>query len=112
LKIKLGGKDVKKIVVLVDSDLSDLVPGFLAKKREDAELIIANAEASDFDSLQAIGHKIKGEGGSYGFDRITEIGDALERAAISRDAREVRNCGILLRDYLDALQVEYGDPIA
>ena len=34
-----------------------------------------------FDSLRTFGHNIKGSGGMYGFNEITEIGAVIEAAA-------------------------------
>ena len=39
----------------------------------------------DYAAIGSIAHRIKGEGGSYGFDSMTEMGRALEVAAAKRD---------------------------
>ena len=33
----------------------------------------AAAESEDWDTLQAVSHRLKGSGGSYGFPEITEL---------------------------------------
>lgn len=101
-----GGK-LKRLVVRVDPDLSDLIPGFLAHKREDAARIRSAMDESDYDTLGKIGHKLKGEGGSYGFDAISEIGLALEQAAKSRDVAGVRRCVEELSAYLASVEIVY-----
>ena len=35
----------------------------------------------DYAEIGRIAHRVKGEGGSYGFDTMTEIGRSLEHAA-------------------------------
>ena len=62
------------IVVHIDQELSDLVPGFLFRKREDARAVLAAAEHGNANAIARLGHKMKGEGGSYGLDPITDIG--------------------------------------
>jgi uncharacterized ParB-like nuclease family protein len=98
---------VKKVVVHVDPDLSDLMPGFLANKRVDIDRIRATAEIGDYAALNAMGHKIKGEGGSYGFDGISEIGEAIERAAAERDLAAVKRCACELTAYLDSIEIVF-----
>jgi HPt (histidine-containing phosphotransfer) domain-containing protein len=102
-----GGSQLNKFVVQIDPDLSDLVPGFLANKRNDSNQIIAAAEKSDFDALGKIGHKIKGEGGSYGLDKISDIGADIERAAKAEDIEAAMRCGRELLAYLDAVEIVY-----
>lgn len=96
-----------KVVVQVDPDLSDLMPGFLANKRLDLDKITAAAEAADYAAVRSMGHKIKGEGGSYGFDRITEIGAEMEHAATQRDLAAIRCCLRNLTTYLDSLEIVF-----
>ena len=98
---------MSRVVVHIDSDLSDLVPGFLARKREDAAAIIRAAEISDYGVLASIGHRIKGEGGSYGLDTISEIGAAVEQAATACDPAAVRQCAEQLVAFLDNLEIVY-----
>lgn len=98
---------MSRVVVHIDRDLSDLVPGFLARKREDAAAIIRAAEVGDYSALASIGHKIKGEGGSYGIDAISEIGAAVEHAAKACDLPAVRQCAQQLVAFLDDLEIVY-----
>lgn len=94
-----------KIQVHVDPDLADLVPGFLANKRHDADLIAIAVEDADYPTLRNIGHKMRGEGGGYGFDGITAIGATLEQAALRQDLAEARRAGAALLEYLTSIQL-------
>jgi HPt (histidine-containing phosphotransfer) domain-containing protein len=98
---------MEKLLIRVDPDLSDLMPGFLANKRADVGKILAAAAAADYAALRGIGHKIKGEGGSYGFDRISEIGAEVERAAIDQNLEEIRRCGENLTIYLESVVIVF-----
>ena len=103
-----GDDGMKRNVVQVDADLRDLVPGFLAHKRADTGIIQAAIERADFQTLSQIGHKMKGEGGSYGFDAVTEMGAALERAAQARDLATARRTLEEFAAYLESVDVVYG----
>jgi HPt (histidine-containing phosphotransfer) domain-containing protein len=98
---------LSKVVVHVDPDLSDLIPGFLERKRIDLAEIVRATDAGDYDALARIGHKIKGEGGSYGFEVITEIGAALEAAAAAHDLSALRQRAQDFTAFLDNVEVVY-----
>lgn len=96
---------MKKIVVPVDPDLIDLIPGFLHNKREDSAKIAELADKADYEALRGLGHKLKGEGGGYGLDTISAIGVALEGAAAARDLAAIHRCCSELLAYLDAIEI-------
>jgi len=95
------------IVVQLDEDLSDLIPGFLARKREDASAILAAAEHGESETIARLGHKMKGEGGSYGLDAITDFGRDLEQAGKERDFDAAQRLGRDLTDFLERLEIVY-----
>jgi HPt (histidine-containing phosphotransfer) domain-containing protein len=89
-----------KIIVHVDPDLEDLIPGFLNNRAKDVESIRALLDSDDLDQIRILGHSMKGAGGGYGFDRITEIGDVIETAALAGDVSVIRDANEQLADYL------------
>lgn len=100
---------MQKFIVRVDSELCDLMPGFLARKRRDALTILADVSSDriDFETVSRIAHKLKGEGRSYGLDAISIYGAEIEQAARNRDALAIRDCAKELSTYLDTVQIEY-----
>jgi HPt (histidine-containing phosphotransfer) domain-containing protein len=102
-------REMKKFVAQVDPDLCDLIPEFLEHKRGDTRAILSgiSGEHIDFEALSGIGHRLKGEGGSYGLDAISLYGAEIERAARSRDAEAIRRYANELAAYLDSVQIEY-----
>ena len=97
----------EKIVVKVDPDLEDLVPGFLENRKADVDKLREALEKTDFDILTSIGHSIKGVGGGYGFDRMSELGAAIETSAKAGDAENVKEKIEQLDDFLNRVEVEY-----
>jgi PAS domain S-box-containing protein len=95
------------IVVQIDQDLSDLVPGFLARKREDARAVLAAVEHGDAEAIARLGHKMKGEGGSYGLDAVTDLGRELEQAGKDSDFDGARRLGRDLTNFLERLEIVY-----
>ncbi len=90
----------EKIIVKIDPDLEDLIPGFLNNRANDVESIRTLLESEDLDQIQILGHSMKGAGGGYGFDRITEIGGIIETAAVAGDVPVIREANEQLADYL------------
>ena len=53
--------------------------------------IMEDLETKSFDSLRTFGHNIKGSGGMYGFNEVTEIGAVIEAAAKDEDMALIRS---------------------
>jgi HPt (histidine-containing phosphotransfer) domain-containing protein len=100
-------KQEAKIIVHVDPDIEDLIPGFLENRHKDIKNIGAALAQGDFETIRFLGHSMKGAGGSYGFDAITDIGKSLEQAAIAQDAGEIKKSLQELFAYLDSIEVVY-----
>jgi len=98
---------MSKLIVKVDPDLSDLIPGFMARKHQDVEAIRAAVISADYAGLSNLGHKIKGEGGSYGLDRISAIGEELEAAAQRQDATACQDLADRLAEYLNTVEIVF-----
>jgi len=93
--------------VEVDEGLSDLIPGFLAHKRTDVITIFEAIARRDYAEISRIAHRIKGEGSSYGFGTMTEIGRSLEHAVAMRDDGAVTTLARQLLNYLDRLEIVF-----
>ena len=96
-----------KVIVRVDSDIEELIPGFLENRWADVGTINAGLEQGDFDIIRILGHDMKASGGGYGFDPITDIGVGLEQAAKDRKQEEIRRLVGDLISYLERVEVVY-----
>jgi HPt (histidine-containing phosphotransfer) domain-containing protein len=100
-------KQNEGIIVHVDRDIADIVPGFLGNRRKDTASITEAVTRGDFETVRILGHSMKGSGGSYGFDAITDIGKRLEQAALAKYADEIKSLTAELSAYLDDVKVVY-----
>lgn len=89
--------------------LESLIPRYLERRRADLTTIRQAVEAGDFEAITMIGHSMKGSGGGYGFDLVTECGGRIEDAAGVGDAVGVLAATELLEHYLDTVVVEILD---
>lgn len=99
--------DQAKIIVHIDPDLEAIVPGFLANRRRDLATIEGCLKQGDLNTIRMLGHRMKGDGGGYGFDQISTIGDDLEQAALAQDVPSIKQQVALLKDFLSRLEVVY-----
>jgi len=96
-----------KIIVRVDPDLEDLIPDFLEMRREDVQTLSLALEKGDYKTIEILGHSMKGSGGGYGFDKITDIGRSIEDAAKIQDAGKIKKMTEELKNYLERVDVVY-----
>ena len=97
----------EKIRIRIDSDLQDLIPGYLENRGKDLLVYQQALEKDNFDAIAILGHSMKGSGGGYGFNDLSTIGRAIEKAAKNRDKESVRQSIIDLTDFLKKLEVVY-----
>jgi HPt (histidine-containing phosphotransfer) domain-containing protein len=96
------------IIVTVDPDLEALIPGFLDNRRKDLAALREALQRGDCQALQFTGHSLKGVGGGYGFNGLSEIGARIESLAKTRDVAGIGPQVDALADYLGRVQVRFG----
>jgi HPt (histidine-containing phosphotransfer) domain-containing protein len=99
-----------RIVVRVEEDLLDLIPGFLENRSEDIRAMREALERADYVLIRRRAHDMKGAGGGYGFDGVSRIGAGMEQAALNRDAAGVARGLDELADYLARVVVQPAPP--
>jgi HPt (histidine-containing phosphotransfer) domain-containing protein len=100
---EIGGK----IVVRVDGDLEELIPEFLAVRRQNIRSMLEALARDDYETIRVLGHRMNGSGGGYGFDAITHIGRSLEQTARNRDPEKIRTLVDELAAYLESVEIVY-----
>ena len=96
-----------KRVIKVDEDLKELFPVYIRSKREELARIPALLKAGDLDAVRIIGHKMRGSGGGYGLDFLTELGGRMESSAEAGDKAALTTQTAELKNFLDSLEIEF-----
>ena len=96
-----------RIIVHIDVDSEDLIPDFLDNRCEDIRSLTDAIGRQDYETIQRIGHSMKGSGGGYGFDDITDVGRLIEEAAKARNVDEIKQGINTLSYYLDHIDIVY-----
>ncbi|HUO04747.1 MAG TPA: response regulator [Candidatus Binataceae bacterium] len=99
--------DGNRPTAVVDPELRDLIPDFLQSKRTDVAAVLAALESGDYALASTVGHQLKGEGGSYGFPAVTDLGRDLEEAAASADRERALRLTREIAQYLEQVEVTY-----
>ena len=97
-----------KYEVVVPQDLSDLIPVFLENRKKELQQLRVAVIQNDFEQLRQIGHRMKGVGVPYGFDRVSEIGKHIQDAGTDQDRQAAENHLAQYSDFLANLRVVYG----
>ncbi len=84
----------------VDTSVISLVPDYLSRRSEDLAALRAFLDGrGSIRTVAKIGHNLKGTAFSYGFPRMSELGEALEDAARAKRIDRIRE----LVDVLEGL---------
>ncbi len=92
---------------LVERSIHDLVPAFLNNRKREVETLRRALVMSDFDLVRQVGHRMRGVGGSYGFDFVTLLGRRLEHCSAVRDTVLLGELVEEYAEYLASVRIEY-----
>jgi HPt (histidine-containing phosphotransfer) domain-containing protein len=83
--------------------VEELVPEYLAARKNEVPQMLQLLASSDFERLRVLSHSLKGSGGSFGFPELTHFGETLERYARTGDGASFRAELSRLNEYLEHL---------
>lgn len=87
-----------------------LLPKFIGHRERDVLALHEALEELDFESIATIGHNMRGNGVSYGFPEVSDIGERLEEAATAENTRSVGEQIAHLEACLERIREEAGLP--
>jgi HPt (histidine-containing phosphotransfer) domain-containing protein len=93
--------------VIVAKDLEDLIPVFMKNRHKELDALRVALASADFEQLRQLGHRMKGVGNSYGFERVSTIGKHIEEGARSGDRAALQASISEYQDYLGKVQIAY-----
>lgn len=95
------------IHVTVDKELEELIPEYLNKRKSELLELKKHFEQHNYSSIQAIGHKLRGSAGSYGFSELSEVGKEFEEKARIMDSTSVKNALMRYEHYLNKVRIRF-----
>ncbi|HTM48209.1 MAG TPA: response regulator [Bryobacteraceae bacterium] len=79
---------------------------YLCSRRGDYRTLMKLIAALEFEEIRTLAHNMKGTGRSYGFDKLTELGSAMEVSATGRDLAALTAQIAELRQYLRRVRLK------
>lgn len=68
-----------------------ILTGYCERRIQDISDIENALMLHDYKTIEFIGHRLRGNGSTYGFPNLTEIGENLERLASQKQYENVKN---------------------
>ena len=93
--------------VTVAKDLEDLIPTFMKNRAKELDTLRAALAGGDMEQLRQLGHRMKGVGNSYGFEKVSELGKHIEDGARSDDRAGLETAIAQYADYLARVKIVY-----
>jgi len=84
-----------------DEEWAEMQEMYIKFTSKELEKIKENMDTATMESLRTFGHNIKGSGGMYGFDGVTELGAKIEAAAKEDKLDDIKSFFNDLNDFLD-----------
>lgn len=98
-----------RIPVTVDPELEPIMARYLDLRRRELNRLDAALDAGNDDAVIRFGHILKGNGASYGFPRLSELGQAIEAAGKAGDRETARRLAREIGDFIDNVDITFGE---
>lgn len=63
----------------------EIIKKYVTRRQEDFEKCLLAFAKRDYADIEMIGHKMKGNGTTFGFPELSELGESLETGALAKD---------------------------
>jgi HPt (histidine-containing phosphotransfer) domain-containing protein len=97
----------RRIDVSVDKDLEDLIPTYMANRAKEVATLRTLLAVGDLEQLSRVGHRMKGVGEPYGFNKVSSIGKLIQDHAMAGDRQGVEKYIDEYADYLPRVHITY-----
>jgi CheY-like chemotaxis protein len=90
----------------LDKAILPLIPEYIENRKKDIMKIKGALTKQEFNEIEDLGHKMKGSGKCYGFEKISMLGHRIELSARQKDVLEIRRSADEMERYLSNLKYE------
>jgi hypothetical protein len=95
-----------KVLIQVPHGLPEqMVVEYIDRCRVSLSALKEALHGFNYEHARVFGHRLKGTGGGYGIPVLTEIGGAIERAAIQKNDNELEAQTSAIEEYIDRIEV-------
>ncbi len=93
--------------IVVPEKLRPLVPKFLERTGAAIEQLRGALAANDLETLRAVGHRLRGTAGGYGFKRLGELAGQLEDAVRADDRSRLAGLVAAIGEHFATATIRY-----
>ena len=80
---------------------SPVIVRYLERRKNEVAQCEVALKNLDFDPLMRMGHQLKGNGTTFGFPELSDMGSRLEVAALSKDKKETETALGAISDWIN-----------
>jgi HPt (histidine-containing phosphotransfer) domain-containing protein len=73
---------------------------YIERRARDADELASALERGDFEVLSRLGHQLKGNAATYGYETLSVLGHKMDHAAQTQSLAEGKECLYALRAWL------------
>ena len=95
------------IIVSVAKGVEDLIPTYMKNRNKELETLRTALAAGDLEQLGRLGHRMKGVGEPYGFDKVSALGKQIEDGAKAGNRAALEERIAEYTDYLLRVRIVY-----
>ena len=81
----------------------ELRMNYIARRKSDLEKCKSAVQQNDFETLYSIGHQIKGNASTFGYDELALIAIDLEKFAHLKDVQKLDHILIRMAEFLSKM---------
>ena len=85
-----------------DEEWAEMQEMYISHTSKELDKIKTQLNLDSIDSIRTFGHNIKGSGGMYGFNEVTELGLLIETAAKEGNLDSIKSNLEVLEDFLQS----------
>ncbi len=90
----------------LDKAILPLIPEYIKNRKKDILKIRDALEQREYDEIEDLGHKMKGSGKCYGFEKISMLGHRIELSAKQKNTIEIVRSTDEMQHYLSNLKFD------
>ena len=94
-------------IVSLDKDFAEIIPVFINDVIQSVSTMKEALSVNDFQTIHKISHQIKGAGGGYGLEVVSEIGNVINMAAKQKNGTEISKLLEKLIHYLQHIKITF-----
>jgi HPt (histidine-containing phosphotransfer) domain-containing protein len=82
---------------------TEIIAKYVERRRHDLEVCLSFVERQQYKEIEKIAHQLKGNGCTFGYPELSNIGKRLEIAARAKDAKIVEASLVELSKWVNLL---------